>query len=142
MKSFNRSYKPNPQAKKFQVPCPEPPLLHMKIEQLFILDAPRYRNFYRQEEQDDEIAYKVAQFSRDSNPQYRSSTPQHQPSDDELPVLPTQGRRHEERPMTGMSRHEDRPKTGMSRHEDRPMTGTSRRDDSSPVRPPTGYPRL
>ena len=105
-------------------------------------DAPRYKNFYRQEEQDDEVAYKLAQFSRDNNPQYRSSTPQHQPSDDELPVLPTQGRRHEERPMTGMSRHEDRPMTGMSRHEDRPMTGMSRRDDSSPVRPPTGYPRL
>ena len=97
------------------------------------IDAPRYRNFYRQEDHDDEAAYKVAQFSRDSNPQYRSSTPQFPHSDDES----TMG------PMTGMSqRHNDRPMTGMSiRHEDRPMTGMSQLHDDSPIRPPTGVSR-
>lgn len=40
-----------------------------------IPEAPKYVNFYRGEQQD-ETPYSVAQFNRQSNPQFRSSTPQ------------------------------------------------------------------
>lgn len=109
------------------------------------LDPPKYKNFYRKEEQDDEAAYKVAQFSRDGNPQYRSSTPQaYAPSDDEMarPMTGMYRQDDDMRPMTGMSMHEPtRPMTGMSvRHEERSMTGMAQRMDESP-RPGTGVPR-
>src|SRR5579859_4354133 len=130
MRSFKHSSRPKEPGRRFQV---IPPLSNPYCSNLspfcafclcfadtYVLDAPRYQNFYRKEETDDDTGYKVAQFSRDSNPQFRSSTPQFAPSDDESTGM---------RPMTGMSiRHEEqqRPMTGMSiRHEEqqRPMTG-------------------
>ena len=117
-----------------------PGTLHYHIieRQWLMVDPPKYKNFYRQEESDDDTGYKVAQFSRDTNPQYRSSTSTFGASDDEGM-----------RPMTGMSmRHEEpaaRPMTGMSiRQEEiamRPTTGMAMPLEEPPLRPATGIPR-